>query len=388
MEVFSQTDVVVNDKITKTMKIKIIIYSLVLLIIQSCNSQTSNHILSTIINEEAQLFLNDERFNAVSIAVYNNGESSIGHYGELDKDLGNRPTNQTLYEIASVTKTMTGYLVAMAINEGKLTLDDPIYDILGKKYLNLQYREEPVTIQHLITHTSGLPLNIQGVSRLYQNPNSNNYSKAQKILANYSKEELLLEIQSIKLTQKPGEDYSYSNVAPNLIAYILEVVYNKPFEQLLKEKLFIPAKMTNTHINLDNRQQTFLANGYNGDNELMPNFKKPIQLWGAAGRIKSNSEDLLNYIKWQLDEKNDDVKLSHKKLFHDVDNIWIGCYWEVIEDNVSYHVEHHGGIYGSQNWLMIYPEQNIGISIITNSSFLQANQLIKETANRIINRMK
>lgn len=370
------------------MKIKIIIYSLALLIIQSCNAQISSDILSTIINEEAHLFLKDERFSAVSIALYNNGKSSIGHYGELDKGLGNRPTNQTLYEIASVTKTMTGYLVAMAINEGKLALDDAVYDILGDKYKNLQYQKESVTIQHLITHTSGLSLNIQGVSELYQIPSSNNYSEAQKILANYSKEELLLEIQSVELTQKPGEEYSYSNVAPNLIAYILEFVYNKPFEQLLKEQLFIPAKMANTQINLDNKQQTLLSNGYNEDNELMPNFKKPIQLWGAAGRIKSNSEDLLNYIKWQLDKENADVKLSHEKLFHDVDNIWIGYYWEVIEDNASYHIEHHGGIYGSQNWLMIYPEQNIGISIITNSSFPQANQLIKETANRIINRMK
>lgn len=376
-----------NDK-KNAMKINITIYYLALLIIQSCNAQTSNDTLSTIINEEAHQFLKDNRFNAVSIAVYNNGTSSIGHFGELDKDLGNKPTNQTLYEIASVTKTMTGYLVAVAINDGKLALNDAVYDILGIKYRNLQYQEEPVTIQHLITHTSGLPLNIQGVSELYQIPNSNNYSKAQKILANYSKEELLIEIQSVKLTQKPGKEYSYSNVAPNLIAYILEVVYNRPFEKLLKEKLFVPTKMANTHINLDNRQQVLLANGYNEENEIMPNFKKPIQLWGASGRVKSNSEDLLNYIKWQLDKNNDDVRLSHKKLFHDVENIWIGCYWEVIEENTSYHIEHHGGIYGSQNWLMIYPEQNIGISIITNSSFPQANQLIKKAANRIINRIK
>ena len=145
--------------------------------------------------------------------------------------------------------------------------------------------------------------------------------------------------------------------------------------------------MTSTYINLDDNRQILLANGYNGNNELMPNFKKPIRLWGAAGRIKSNSEDLLNYIKWQLNKNNPVVQLSHQKLFYDIDNIWIGYFWEVIQNESINHIEHHGGIYGSQNWLMIFPEQNTGISIITNSSFPEANQLIKETANRIISRL-
>lgn len=355
---------------------------------QSCNAQTKKQTLSIIVDEEAQLFLEDDRFNSLSIAIFYNGESYVEHFGELDKGKGNKPTNKTLYEIASVSKTMTGYLVASAVEEGKLKLDDAVYDILGDKYKNLEYGGEPVRIEHLITHTSGLPLNVRGVSELYQNPSSNNYHEAQRILSQYSKEDLLSEIQSLKLTQKPGENYGYSNVAPNLIAHILEVVFDKTFEELLQEKLFNPAKMPNTYINLNDKQKGFLANGYNGNNEMMPNFKEPIQLWGAAGRIKSNSEDLLNYIKWQLNEKNPITKLSHKKLFHDVENIWIGYYWEIIDSNAEKHIEHHGGIYGSQNWIMIFPEQNIGISIITNSSFPEANQLIKETTKKIINRLK
>ncbi|MFL1897479.1 serine hydrolase domain-containing protein [Aquimarina sp. 2-A2] len=370
------------------MKFKLIIYVLIFITTQSCKSQSNEKGLSIIIEKEAEKFLKDNRFNAVSITVFDNGRSFLGHYGELDKNLNNKPTNETLYEIASVTKTMTGYLVACAINEQKLNLESSVYDILGKEYENLEYKGEPVRIKHLITHTSGLPLNVKGISELYQNSNTNNYRKAQKKLTEYKKEELLSDIKSLELNQKPGEVYNYSNVAPNLIAYILEKVYDKSFEHLLKEKLLIPAQMTNTHINLDNKQELLLANGYNDRNELMPNFKKPIELWGAAGRIKSNSKDLLNYIKWQLNNKNSIVKMTHQKLFYDVDNIWIGYFWEVIKDKDSIHIEHHGGIYGSQNWLMIFPEQNIGISIITNSSFPEANQIIKETANKILGKLR
>ncbi|UZO79955.1 beta-lactamase family protein [Aquimarina sp. ERC-38] len=370
------------------MKIKWIVYSLILIVAQSCNSQSNKKELSIIVENEVEKVLKDHRFNAISIAVVDKKRSFLGHYGELDKHLNNKPSNKTLYEIASVSKTMTGYLVACAVNEQKLKLESSVYDILGKEYENLEFNGEPVRIKHLITHTSGLPLNIKGISELYQKATTNNYYKAKKKLNEYKKEELLSEVKYLELHQKPGEVYSYSNVAPNLIAYILEKVYDKSFEQILKEKLLIPAQMTNTYINLDKNNELLLANGYNDRNELMPNFKKPIKLWGAAGRIKSNSKDLLNYIKWQLNSENSNVKISHTKLFHDVDNIWIGYFWEIIQDENSSHLEHHGGIYGSQNWLMIYPEQNIGISIIANSSFPEANQIIKELANSILNRLK
>lgn len=376
------------DVMKTIIKFKTTIYILTLAVIQNCNTQTNEKKLSIIVDEEAQSFLEDKRFNALSIAVYNKGVDYIGHYGKLDRDLGNTPTNETLYEIASVSKTMTGYLVALAVEEGKFKLDDKVYDILGQEYKNLQYKGEPVTIKHLITHTSGLPLNIQEVSRLYQNPSLNSYQQAQKILTQYSKNDLLSDIQSIKLKSKPGKNYSYSNIAPNLVAHILEVVFGKKFEELLKEKLFTPAKMFNTSINLNNRQKILLANGYNQNNELMPNFKEPVKLWGAAGRIKSSSKDLLNYIKWQLNENNTSVKRSHKKLFYDTANIWIGYYWEIVDVNGENHIEHHGGIYGSQNWIMIFPKKNIGISIITNSSFPEVNQLIKEVAYKIIKQIK
>lgn len=370
------------------MKIELIVIGLFFFMFHSCKSQPKSDELSMVIKKEAQKFLKDKRFNAVSIAVYNKGESYIGHYGEIDKGQDNKPTNKTLYEIASVTKTMTGYLVACAVNEGKLNIETPVYEILGQRFKNLNYKGDPVRIIHLITHTSGIPLNVNQVSDLYLNPSADNYKKAQNILSNYKKEELLTEIQSLELDESIGKTYSYSNVAPNLVAHILEVLYDQPFEILLKEKLFEPAEMDNTFINLNNNQQSLLANGYNEKKELMPNFKNPVNLWGSAGRVKSNSLDMLKYIKWQLNSSNPVVRISHQKLFKDVDNIWLAYFWDVIDDKNGTHIEHHGGIYGSQNWLMIYPKQQYGISIIANSSFPEANPIIKQTANKIFEELK
>lgn len=371
----------------KRIKHRTFIFSLIFLTTLSCKAADDKNNLSEIVTNEAQNFLTDKRFSGVSVIVFHKGESFVGHFGELDHNKGNTPSNQTLYEIASVTKTMTGYLVACAVYEGKFTLDTPVNEILGKEFNNLYFEGEPVRIRHLLTHTSGLPLNISQVSELYQRPGINSYQQAQKILTTYSQQSLLDEIKSLRLTESPGKNYSYSNVAPNLIAHILETIYKKKFDALLNEKLFVPAQMNSTYINLDAHNQLLLANGYNDKNERMPNFKQAINLWGAAGRVKSNAKDLLNYIKWQLDEDNPVVKLSHQSLFYDVDNIWIGFYWEVIKNKSGEHIEHHGGLYGSQNWLILYPEQKFGISIISNSSFPGANGLLKAAANRIFEQM-
>lgn len=337
------------------------------------------------VKENAHLFLKDKRFNAVSIATYSKGICHIGHFGELDKGKDNTPTDETLYEIASVTKTMTGHLVARAVIGNKIKLSDPVSKYLGASYTNLSFNRTPITIKHLLTHTSGLPLNLEGISELYSN---NDYLKAQIILTNYKKDSLLNHLKEFKVTRIPGKEYSYSNISPNILAAVLEIVYHKPFEMLLKEMLFEPANMKSTTVNLSKKMQKKLANGYNDKGKLMPNFKKTIQLWGAAGRMKSNSTDMLNYIRFQLQNENPVIKESHTKLFKDTATIWVGYFWEILDDKDGIHIEHHGGLYGSQNWLLIYPKYDFGISIITNSSFPEASQLIKQTALNIFENLK
>ena len=354
----------------------------------SCAAQVPQNDLAAIAERAARQLLADERFTAASIAVYDRGESYVHHYGELDFGQDNPPNDTTLYEIASITKTMTGYLVACAVAEGKLTLDTPVYDVLGNAYRNLEYAGEPVRIVHLLTHTSGLPLNVDGVSELYQSPNPNNLQEARGLLAAYTKQQLLADVQALELSSPLGTTYTYSNVAPNLLAHLLEVLYDQPYARLLREKLWEPAGMNHTFINLPDTQRTQLANGYTDQHQLMPNFREPIKLWGAAGRAKSSSVDLLQYIKWQLDPENQITQRSQQRLFRDEGNIWLAYFWDVLEDANGSHLEHHGGLYGYQNWLLIYPEQQCGISIITNSSFEAANPLIKQAALQIYNELR
>ncbi|MDX8572071.1 serine hydrolase [Elizabethkingia sp. HX QKY] len=90
--------------------------------VQKINKQN----IENVITKNALQLLEDKRFHSVSIAVLKDGESTIKHFGELAIGKGNKPNDSTLYELASVTKTFTGYIAAKAVLDKKIKLDDDI----------------------------------------------------------------------------------------------------------------------------------------------------------------------------------------------------------------------------------------------------------------------
>lgn len=121
--------------------------------VQEINKQN----IENVITKNALQLLEDKRFHSVSIAVLKDGESTIKHFGELAIGKGNKPNDSTLYELASVTKTFTGYIAAKAVLDKKINLDDDIRIYLNEPYPNLEFKGDPIRIKHLITHTSGFP---------------------------------------------------------------------------------------------------------------------------------------------------------------------------------------------------------------------------------------
>jgi len=145
------------------MKIKFLLI-LSILIFSNCKKSdkkaVSKHIdkVQMSMDKNADSLLLDSKINAVSIGVYKDGKKYTSHYGELDKGKGNTPSDNTIYEIASVSKTFTGVLVANAVLEGKLALEDDIRKYLKKisKILNIManllglniYQRIPVECQN------------------------------------------------------------------------------------------------------------------------------------------------------------------------------------------------------------------------------------------------
>ncbi len=376
-------------------------YSILILlfVIISCKNTSKEDVeIINSKNKVAQLFdnvaakmIDDSLINSTSIGIYHNEKEYISHYGELEKGKGNTPNNKTIYEIGSLSKVITGTVLANAVLENKITLEDDVNLHLDKKYNNLSYSNQPIKIKHLITHTSGLP----NMLPLELNPiladflNYETPTKINEVLSDYDKTDFLIDIHTIKIDTIPGFKPSYSSAGTELTAYILEKVYKTDYEDLLINFLSEKIGMRDTKITLDQEEMKNLAVGYHTDNSkiTLPMAKLP---WGASGGIKSTTPDMVKFIKYQL-ENNEIVQESHRPIYRDSDDFGLGYFWEIDysdkESGIRY--LHHGGVPRSQCYVFIIPKYNFGAFIITNQSgqftARKMNKAVKEIFDSLKN---
>ena len=317
------------------------------------------------VEDYANEFLEDKRIHSVSIALYTNGEAFTMHFGEQDIGKNNPPTDSTLYELASVTKTFTGTMAAQAVLEGKISLEDDITNYLDTAYPNLAYKGKGITIQDILTHTGGFP----------------NFPPTME-----NKEKFLQGLSQIEITSRPGKEFHYSNTAPEIMAYILEQVYDIPYQELIYKHILEPNGMTQTKFALNQSEKSRLIQGYNGDGEPQEHFRN--NLWGGIAGLHSTTTDLLKYMKYHLDESHPVIEESHKNFFSTRYDFDIGYHWNIVTTGSGICYRHHGGIWGMQNWLMVYPADNIGIAVLSNASFDGIDDRLEDLAHRIYKRVK
>ncbi|MEM6378659.1 MAG: serine hydrolase domain-containing protein, partial [Bacteroidota bacterium] len=351
--------------------------------LKNIDAKKANGPIDLIVKNHANALLADSKINAASIGVYKNGKIATGHFGELDKGKGNIPTDHSIYEIASVSKAFAGTLVAQAVLDKKLNLEDDIRQFLKGDYSNLDYEGNPIQVRHLITHTAGLPRFFPTrINALFNNIDENLPFRIFEIEKAYSKQAFLEDLKSITIEVIPGTSYIYSNADVELMAHILENVYQTSYEQLLQKFICDKAGMQKTRIHLSAEEQVDLVNGYGETNNPVPHFANT--LWGGGSGIKSTTSDLIRFIQFQLESKNPSVQESHKILFENND-MQTAYLWPVFndpEDGTIYRI--HGGAFGTQNFLLIVPKYNLGISIITNQSGPETQGKLSNTLDNLL----
>ncbi|WP_133406837.1 serine hydrolase domain-containing protein [Parashewanella tropica] len=310
-------------------------------------------------NTKAEIidFIDGNVGQVVSISVVDAKNTYQYHLGKLSN--GDTPNNQTIYEIASITKTYTGLVVAKAILDGKVELDKDIRHYLkDNEYKNLELSNQYITLRHLMTHTSGLPADFAYSSE----DKAKGVAVAFEKMSKYSRDDYFDDLRKVKLNSKPGESYQYSSVGTNLAGYILESVYQKPFALLVSE--FITSKSGEKHTKFrgTNFKPGEIIVGTRGGKQMPLSSAYSF----AGGGLTTNIESVTNYIKHQLSSEPE-VAISHQLL----DKSWTGngmaFSWNTYNcDSDEQVLYHSGGSMGTSSWLAIYPKKKIGIFIVTN----------------------
>jgi CubicO group peptidase (beta-lactamase class C family) len=297
-------------------------------------------------------FMADPRAVGLSVGVIRAGTASTRHYGRP------LPDDRTLYPIASLTKTFTGTLLALAQVDGKLALDDDIRRHLDGDYPNLAFEGQPIRIHHLVNHVSGLPRLLPDMP---DGPGDIPYPQRLRAhVAGLTRADFFAGLHRVQLTAPPGTRFSYSNAAAQLAGYILERVYGMPFETLVRTRIAAPLGMPDTCIALTAGQRARLATGYEGG-APQPDFPDQMQ---AAGALKSTLADMLAYARWHLAEQDAAVRLAHQPTDRAGDYT-AGLNWQIQRPGGCRVLFQDGTLPGYASMLVLYPDNGMAIVVLS-----------------------
>ncbi|MFL9482486.1 serine hydrolase domain-containing protein [Chitinophagaceae bacterium LWZ2-11] len=336
-------------------KFPALIVSLFIFLCNQAPVKNNNHdnIVDSVLKKQAEIFLAKPGTVGVSIGLYRNGETYMASFGSTTKTSVQLPDSQTIYGIASITKTFTGLLLANAVAEGKVKADDDIRKYLDGEYPNLAYNGQPIKLFHLISHVSRLPFFL---SDRAETPG-------------YTRADFYNDLHHVVIDTLPGVKFKYSNAAAQLLGYILEKIYGMPYEELLHEKITGPLKMKDTYVTLPSAEKKKLAMHYNMDGSYNPQTYDYMQ--GAAG-IKTSVADLLKYMVYQTTGNDTTIQLSRKESWGF--NMGKGkrysyaLGWQITTTKEGLHRISQDGILANCSAVIIFcPELKSGIVVCSNS---------------------
>lgn len=166
-------------------------------------------------------------------------------YGFADKASAVPFTPETVMNIGSISKTFTGVALMRAVQEGKLSLDKDINAYLPFKVVNPHTPNEPITLRHLATHTSG----ITDQSAVYRN-NYHFGGDAPVLLGDFLKSYFVPGGQAYSkdnfVNVKAGTHREYSNIGAGLAGYIVELAVGEKLNTYTRRHIFSPLQMNST----------------------------------------------------------------------------------------------------------------------------------------------
>jgi len=293
--------------------------------------------------------------------VYEHASSYANHEWEIPN------TVDTRFRIGSISKQFTAMLVLMLVEEGKLTLSDPV----GKHLPELErHWIDDVTIHHLLSQTSGIP-NYTLLDGYMDSISKNRYSRDEFL------ELLIADALIDSLHFEPGSNFDYSNTNYFFAGIIVERIAGKPFEAVLQERILDPLGMKDTGAFDDLKLIPRRAYGYekSPDDSYEPTKHSSVSPKSVpSGGLYSTARDLF---KWHralqenrlLGEDLMEPFSTPHHWFSDSDGYAYGNYYEeyALDDATSLAVLEHGGsAFGTSTMIYRLPDEDELVVLLLN----------------------
>jgi CubicO group peptidase (beta-lactamase class C family) len=276
-------------------------------------------------------------------------------YGMANAEWDIPNTPQTKFRLGSITKQFTAASILLLQERGKLAVQDPICKYIA----DCPKTWEPITIHHLLTHTSGIP----SYTDVKSPEEFRKLSLTPVTVTGF--------VDSFKpkpLEFAPGEKMKYNNSGYFMLGYIIEKVSGQSYEAFLQENIFTPLKLADTGYDTHDRILKHRATGYSRRNDVRINSDYlDMTVPYAAGSLYSTVEDLFSWNEALFSDKLLSARSREAMMTVDKNNYAYGL--AVNRQFNRKMVSHGGGINGFSTILARFPEEKITVVVLRNADY-------------------
>ncbi|MEJ5056328.1 serine hydrolase domain-containing protein [Sphingobacterium sp. MYb382] len=313
------------------------------------------------IDSVANTYAKQQNTQSLAIGVFHNNSYKSYFYGATHKGGTTLPTENTIYEIGSITKVFTSVLLADLVTKNQIQLDDPII-----KYLPDSLAGNPdlrkITFKELANHSAGLP-------RLPANLDKVPGFNMNDPYASYDRKALFSFLKSYKAKPEEIGQYAYSNLGTALLGELVAIISKKTYMQCVKDVILTPLQMTSTTDKPDAKNVNFIP-VYNEKGEAVPAWN--FLAMAPAGGLKSSLRDMMLFaveqFKMPLNGLQNAMALTREFTMATPHNIDLGLAWHMSMADQGVYFWHNGGTGGSRSFIGLSPDTKTAIVALSNSA--------------------
>src|SRR5213595_3116242 len=296
----------------------------------------------------------------VAVAVRMNGTTSFFNYGFANNAQNRRVTEDSIFNLGSVGKVFATTLLAQAVKQGELSLDDPVAKYVTELQRGSDIRR--ITLGQLASHSSGLPNRPQEYETWHK--------------GRYTWPDFVRFLNSWKAgpNHEPGQQYLYSDSAMVLLRVALERRFNTRFAALMHQRLTGPLGMTSTALPLPRDLLGRAVQGYGpmGKPVGKPGEEGGTFDWPGSGQIYSSSRDMATFLAANLGELpghgpiENAMAFAHQGVFTVSPRLTIGLAWQIVSAGSFVIIDKIGGLNNTSTYIGFALQKKIGAVILVN----------------------
>ena len=296
----------------------------------------------------------------VAVAVRMNGRTSFFNYGMADNAEKRPVTADSIFNLGSVGKVFATTLLAQAVKQGELNLDDAVAKYVTELQRGGDIRR--ITLGQLASHSSGLPNRPQEYETWHR--------------GRYTWPDFVRFLNSWKAgpNHEPGQQYLYSDSAMVLLRVALERRFNTRFAALMHQRLTGPLGMTSTALPLPRDLLGRAVQGYGpmGKPVGKPGEEGGTFDWPGSGQIYSSSRDMATFLAANLGELpghgpiENAMAFTHQGVFTVSPRLTIGLAWQIVSAGNFTIIDKNGGLTNTATYIGFAPQKKLGVVILVN----------------------